>query len=102
MTEPFDIKKFFDLSPTALGKSLSIGWKVVLIALVIFFVYRGITANRQKQTQQITVESGGQATIIQKQTSKRFLIPFIECSVGQSNRYDKLETAVKGGIRVEF
>ena len=102
MSEPFDFKKFFDLSPVALGKSLSIGWKVVLIVLVIFFVYRGITANKQKQTQQITVESGGQATIIQKQTSKRFLIPFVEAYTMKEKEDAGFGYGMKAGLRFEF
>jgi uncharacterized protein (DUF1919 family) len=101
MSEPFDIKKFFDLSPTALGKSLSIGWKVVLVGIVAFLIYRGLQP-KQKQTQQITVESGGQATIIQKQTSKRFLIPFIEIYTMKEKDYSNFGYGLKAGLRVEF
>ena len=101
MAEPFDIKKFFDLSPTALGKSISIGWKLLLVLLVIFTIYRAWIIPKQKQTQQITVESGGQATIIQKQDRKRFLIPFVEGFVEQS-RNNQMNTGIRAGLRFEF
>ena len=98
--EPFDIKKFFDLSPTALGKSISIVWKVALIAILIFAVYR-LFAPKQKQTQQVTVQSGGQATFIQKQNNKRFLIPFVEGGVEKNSDVD-LDTYIRCGLRFEF
>lgn len=55
MAEPFDIKKFFDLSPTALGKAVSIGWKIALIGLLVFFLWRGIFGKTQTQTQRLIV-----------------------------------------------
>lgn len=101
MSEPFDIKKFFDLTPTALGKSLSVGWKIALVAFLIFAVYR-LFAPKQKQTQQITIGAGGTANIIQKQNNKRFLIPFIEVYTMKEKEDAEFGYGLKAGLRLEF
>ena len=102
MSEAFSLKKFFDLSPVALGKSLSIGWKIVLIGLLAFTIYKAWFVPKQKQTQQITIESGGQATIIQKQDGKkRFIIPFLEGGAEKQD-FDKWGTYVRFGLRIEI
>ena len=101
MAEKFDIKKFFDISPIALGKSLSIGWKIILIAIIIFAVYR-LFAPKQKQTQQVTIGAGGTANIIQKQNNKRFLIPFIEIYTMREKEDAGFGYGLKAGLRLEF
>lgn len=101
MAEPFSIKKALDLSPSALGKSWSIGLKIALLVFIIFTIYLAWIKPKQTQQQQITIGRGGQATIIQKQTSKRMLIPFVEVGVGKSSEF-KLDTYIRAGLRFEF
>ncbi len=101
MSEPFDIKKFFDITPGALGKSLSVGWKIALIAFVLFAVYRLFTP-KQTQNQEINVGAGGQATIIQKQVTKRFLIPFVEIYTMRERQDAGFGYGMKAGLRIEF
>jgi len=40
MAEAFDIKKFFDFSPTALGKALSIGLKIAVMLGLVFLTVK--------------------------------------------------------------
>lgn len=101
MSEPFDIKKFFDFSPAAIGKSISVGFKIAVVFFLLFSVYR-LFSPKQKQTQQITVESGGQATIIQKQAVKRFMIPFVEPYIMKEKNDTDFGYGLKAGLRFEF
>lgn len=98
MAEKFDIKKFFDLSPTALGKVLSIGWKLLLVLFLVFTIWRAWFTKPQTQQTKIK-EVKGNVNIIQKQS--RFLIPFVEVFVEQKRDSD-MNTGVRVGIRKEF
>lgn len=55
MAEPFSFKKFFDLSPTAFGKILSIGWKLLLVLLIVSTIWRAWFIKTQTQTQKLNV-----------------------------------------------
>ena len=80
-------------------KSWGLGWRLILTLAVLFFV--GIIIYRAFFMKNTTVNVGKGGTANIYQARKRFFIPFIEGSVGQSNRY-KMETAIKGGLRFEF
>ena len=55
MVEKFDIKKFFDLSPTALGKVISVGWKLLIVILIVSTIWRAWFTKNQTQSQRMTV-----------------------------------------------
>lgn len=80
-------------------KSWGYGWRLILTLVILFFI--GIIIWRAFFLKNTTVNVGSGGTAIINQARKRFLIPFVEGSVSQSNRY-KMETAIKTGIRVEF
>lgn len=80
-------------------KSWGYGWRLIITLAIVFFV--GITIWRAFFKKDTVVNVGKGGTAIIQQIRKRFFIPFIEGSVGQSNRY-KMETTIKTGIRIEF
>ena len=80
-------------------KSWGYGWRLILTLAILFFV--GIMIYRAFFMKNTTVNVGKGGTANIYQARKRFFIPFVEGSVGQSNRY-KMETAIRAGIRCEF
>jgi len=103
MEGKFSLKEFITGGgKTSWFKSWGYGWRLILTIGILVLVILGIKSIFLKsQTQRTQIgQVQGNVNIIQK--SSRFLIPFAEVSVGQSNRYDKLETAIRCGIRVEF
>ncbi len=103
MVEPFDLKKAVDLSPSAIGKSTSVGLKfLIVLGLIFCVVYTIYTIFHKQPNQNIIVEKGGVATIIQKNAPKKFLIPFTEVGVEQKQGNNALASYIRVGIRAEF
>ena len=107
-TEPVDIKKVVDVSPTTLVKTSSStakGLMVILGVLAILFCigYTGYTLFRKpKPTQPITVQSGGLVNVI-NEANKRHLILFAEPYVfTQTSNGGEAGIGIRGGCRWEF
>ena len=101
-TEPFDIKKAFDFSPTAVLKALSIALKVLAVVGVIFSIYTTVqTIRKPKSTQNITVGQGGKV-VIKNETAKKNWYVFTEPYVGVSNQHKDGEIGIRIGARWEF
>ena len=101
MSEPFDIKKLLDFSPTALLKSVSLGLKVLAVVGLVFCVYTTVqTIRKPKPTQNITVGSGGQVTI-RNEAPKKKLIPFIETFLS-TETHGTYDAGIRAGCRIEF
>jgi len=104
MTEPFSVKKALDFSPVAMGKVSSIGIKLFFILVILFCIGYTIYTlffPKPTQTQIIKAEKGAVLNIQQKQTTRRFFIPFIEGGVEQ--RSDRnMSTYLRAGLRIEF
>jgi len=74
---------------------------VALIALGGYSIYRFFVPKKPAQSNQITVQSGGQATIIQRNERKRFVVPFVEGGAEARDR-EKIGAFLRAGVRVEF
>jgi hypothetical protein len=83
-------------------KTLGIGWRLVFIGILLFFVWRGITA---KQTVIHNIfEEGSKPNLSQGETKKRawwIPTPFVE-SYGFVETDDRSGFGMKGGCRWEF
>ena len=76
MPEQFSVRKALDLSPTAMGKSFSIGLKIAIILFVGWAVYKAYfkkpEPTQTQRIERIVVESGGTLTLQeQKEEEKR-------------------------------
>lgn len=102
MADKVDIKEFGKgfATPSSYWKSLSIGLKLGMLLIIGYAIYNLIFP-KPSQRQDIVVQSGGTATIIQKQENKRRMIPFMEAFIGQS-RNERINTGVRCGLRLEF
>ncbi len=103
MAEPFDIKKFFDFSPEAIGKSIGVGLKigaVIGLGFCIFFTVKSLF-KKPAPSQPITVGDGGVVNI-HNEAQKKHLIWFVEPWFGVSNRNDKGELGIRTGCKWEF
>ncbi len=85
MTEPIDVKKVIDVSPTTLVKTSSSTAKGLMVILgviaILFCVYFTIkTLIKPKPTQAITVGQGGQVVIHNEPKAKSWWLPspFVE------------------------
>ena len=107
MSETVSIRKLADFSPTAMIKSSSQTMKgllvIIAIGLIGFAVCKAyIKKPDASQSQTIKAEKGAIVNVQQRQENPRKrIIPFIEIGVGQS-RNNRLDTFVKGGVRIEF
>lgn len=99
MEGKFSLKYFlFGKGKESWFKTLGYGWRLLVILLVAYIVWRAFFMKTQTQKTTFTGPVG-KVNIIQER--KKTVIPFVEGSVGQSNRY-KMETTIKAGIRCEF
>ena len=108
MTEPVDIKKVVDITPTTLVKTSSSTLKglMVLLAIlaILFCIYFTVSRLFRKPvpTQPITVQSGGLVKII-NEANKRHLILFAEPYVfAEGGNTSRTGLGVKCGLRWEF
>lgn len=108
MTEPVDIKKVVDVTPTTLvktGSSTLKGLMVLLaIAAILFCIYFTVSRLFKKPlpTQPVTVQSGGIANII-NEANKRHLILFAEPYFQVSTKADEnANVGCRVGVRWEF
>lgn len=107
VAEPVDVKKVVDVSPTTLVKTSSStlkGLMVILgVALIGFCIYFTIrTLFKPKPTQQIAVQSGGIANII-NEANKRHLILFAEPYFQVSTKAEEnANVGCRVGVRWEF
>lgn len=89
-------------------KALGLGIRFVIIIGLCYIIYRGADAlfpKSKPSVQQIKVERGGQATIIQKTESKRWYMFFVEPFIGaktDTKGEGRADVGVRTGIRVEF
>ena len=79
-------------------KTGSFGVGLIFIVFIVFTVYRAYISPRS--TQAIVAEEGSNVTVIQDNKRKRWLIPFVEVSVEQSD--GDLDSAIRAGLRFEF
>jgi hypothetical protein len=108
MTEPIDVKKVVDVSPTTLVKTSSSTFKGLMVILgvvaILFCVYFTVKSlfNKPKPTQPITVQSGGLVNVI-NEANKRHLILFAEPYVfAEGGNTSRTGLGVKVGARWEF
>jgi hypothetical protein len=87
-------------------------WKITINAVVIigiiscvlfggYSIYRFFFPKKSTQSNQITVQSGGQATIIQKNDRQRWIIPFVECGAEARDK-EKIGAFIRAGVRFEW
>lgn len=107
--EKFSFKKFIDFSPPALYTVAGLTLKVAIITLLIyggytiwqtFFGPSGDNINEPT----INVSEGGTATynVIQQQSRKRFLIPFVEVYADLEEEQKDVDFGVRVGARFEW
>ena len=75
-----------------------ISWVRTAIAILMaFFIYRAMT----KPTQNIVAKKGSTVQVTQVNKTAKFLIPFVEAYVSQESD-NKMNTGIRGGVRIEF
>ena len=111
MPEPISARKLLDISPTAMIKSTSSVSKGLLVlgiitlcgwAIWITYIKPHTKFAAKTQTQAITIQSGGSATIVQKTDSpKKWLFLFIEPFIEQ-RQHSSMQTGIRSGVRIEW
>ena len=110
--EAFSIKKLFDLSPIGFTKVIGLGFKALILALLVLgvvwvknFLFPTPSTNINKPV--IRVESGGQLTYTVEQKSakeRKWYVPspFVEVFGEKTDKNEGINVGARFGARWEF